>query len=762
LLLAVPVFGQESAQNQSATPEKKENTWGRYNVKEALEFGGRVAEIDGSGPLWSSYVTLYSGPRLLEAALGLHAPQHNGMLFDDLSLSTFGYGGDPKTVARLRILKGKWYRFDADLRRDKSFFDYDLLANPLNPSNSNPNIPVLDSPHQWALTRRMTDLNLQLFSVSPIRLHFGYGHGIQEGTSLTSTHFGTDPLLLQPWKTLQDNYTAGISWRPMRELNLNFDHFFTHFKNDTSRTLATIGPFMFTLPNGQAVNFGLPFNTPAGQPCVTPILNGAANPVCNGVLAFNQFTPIRSDIPNDQFSFQGNWKHLDIAGRVNYSAAEADRPNFLETFSGEILRTQQARYMTTGPAKSRRVSASADYDVTVHLTDKLHVVEGFRWAAFRIPGGWTLSTNSLFTTSLTTPPNVFSSAVCPGPDFNASTCSQHTAASGPDVLDQVFSNFVGQNSKINTAELQYDFSQKAGIRFGHRFEVRRIAFRAADSETQQYFPLLTQRGACIGKPTDPVTGICTVKTSNFENDRVSINANSGLFGFWLRPNDQWRFNFDGEIFRADNVFTRISPRAMELFRLRTTYKPKDSVNIVFHANLQHDSNDQSNVNHDQHNRTYAFDTSLAPSDRWGVDLSYSFNDLFSQTNICFVSTPTPTIQTGCSGVPFLFGLSTYKDNTHYGSFNVRFKPVRRVQAIVGYTVTASNGNTLILNPAAPVGPLTFMYHLPVIGVAVDVREHWTWKAGWNYYNYNEASAPGPTAPRDFRGNVVTILLRYSK
>lgn len=762
LLCALPLFGQSGDQTQNPTPEKKENTWGLYDVKTAVEFGGRIAEFDGSRPLWNSYVNLYSGPRFFEAALDLHAPQHNGMLFDDLSLNTFGYGGDPNTVARVRALKGKWYTFDADFRRDKTFFDYNLLANPLNPPNSNPNIPVLDSPHLAALTRRMTDLNLQLFPVSVIRLRFGYGHGIQEGTSLTSTHFGTDPLLLQPWKTIHDNYKVGISWRPTRELNLSFDHFFTHFKNDTSRTPATVGPFIFTLPNGQAVNFGLPFNTTVGQPCAAPIVNGAANPVCDGILAFNQFTPVRSDIPNDQFSFQGNWKRLDTAGRVNYSGADADRLSFLETFSGEIVRTQEARHTTTGPAKNRRVSASADYDLTFHLTDKLRFVEGFRWAAFRIPGEWTLSTNSLFSTSLTTPPNVLSSAACPGPSFNASTCPQHTSASGPDVLNQIFNNFLGQDSKTNTEELQYDLNQKAGIRIGHRFEVRRITFRAADSETQQFFPILAQRGACIGQPTDPVTGICTMNTSNFENDIVSIDANSGMFGLWLQPNDRWRINFDGEIFRADNVFTRISPRAMELFRLRTTYKPKDWINVSFFTNLRHSSNDQPDVDHDQHNRTYAFDTSLAPSNLWGIDLSYSFNDLFSQTNICFVSTPAPTLPTGCSGVPFLFGLSTYKDNTHYGSFNVRFKRVRRTQAVVGYTVTASNGNTLILNPAAPLGPLTFIYHLPVIGLSVEVTEHWMWKVGWHYYNYNEDSASGPTAPRDFRGNVVTISLRYSK
>jgi hypothetical protein len=34
------------------------------------------------------------------------------------------------------------------------------------------------------------------------------------------------------------------------------------------------------------------------------------------------------------------------------------------------------------------------------------------------------------------------------------------------------------------------------------------------------------------------------------------------------------------------------------------------------------------------------------------------------------------------------------------------------------------------------------------------------KGGWNYYDYNEKSLPGPTLPRDFRGNVFTVSMRY--
>jgi hypothetical protein len=32
---------------------------------------------------------------------------------------------------------------------------------------------------------------------------------------------------------------------------------------------------------------------------------------------------------------------------------------------------------------------------------------------------------------------------------------------------------------------------------------------------------------------------------------------------------------------------------------------------------------------------------------------------------------------------------------------------------------------------------------------------------WNYYDYHEKSDPGPTLPRDFRGNVFTVSMRYS-
>ncbi len=125
-----------------------------------------------------------------------------------------------------------------------------------------------------------------------------------------------------------------------------------------------------------------------------------------------------------------------------------------------------------------------------------------------------------------------------------------------------------------------------------------------------------------------------------------------------------------------------------------------------------------------------------------------------------MATPPPPGSITC-GTPFLSGLSVYNELSHNGSFSVYAKPFRRVNAGVGYTITSSTGNTLILNPNAPTGPLSYNYHLPLATLVIELSRNLTYRTGWNYYDYNEKSNPGPTLPRDFRGNVFTMSLRYS-
>ena len=168
------------------TEENKGETGFGFEIKQSAEFGGRISDFTGSPAMWSTMVNLGTGPRLLEYSLDMHSPTHTGLLFDDLTFNSFGYGGDPNNVSRFRIQKGRIYTLGANFRRDQYIFDYDLFANPLNPTIAiptltNPNVPILNSPHEFLLTRRMSDVNLNLFPLSKVRVRMGWSRVANEG-----------------------------------------------------------------------------------------------------------------------------------------------------------------------------------------------------------------------------------------------------------------------------------------------------------------------------------------------------------------------------------------------------------------------------------------------------------------------------------------------------------------------------------------------------------------------------------------------------
>src|SRR6059058_3987129 len=117
--------------------------------------------------------------------------------------------------------------------------------------------------------------------------------------------------------------------------SLNYDQFYTRYKNDSSWGLAATP---FVLSNGTPVDLGLVFNSGpggAGQPCATPLQGAVANPTCNGTLAYTRFSPIRNSYPVEQLSFQSAYFHsVDMSGRFSYSGSYSDRPNYLENFNG--------------------------------------------------------------------------------------------------------------------------------------------------------------------------------------------------------------------------------------------------------------------------------------------------------------------------------------------------------------------------------------------------------------------------------------------
>jgi len=354
------------------------------------------------------------------------------------------------------------------------------------------------------------------------------------------------------------------------------------------------------------------------------------NPACNAFQSYSRWAPVRISYPTEQLTFQSHYfRNFDLSARVSYSSSDSTISNWSENFSGLSSRTRQRVGLIRGPSSSERVVGSSDLGVTVHVSEKLRLVDSFRFSNFRIPGLWNLNTTQLFGATLLSTPSVFSLATCP-PPFTAATCPQHSASSGADVTQDQRWDFLGQNSKRNTFELEYDFTRRITGLVGYRYEDRKITNNQVDFCDLTWYPSLARRGGCTATQTD---GSCQTTTTLTTNEVIDVHANSLLAGFSARPTDQIRTSFDLELFSADNAPTRISPRNLQHYKGRFSYKPKPWLDFSGTVNVLESRDNVPEVLHREHNRNYGFTTTLNPRPRFGFEFGYNYEDVYSTTNI---------------------------------------------------------------------------------------------------------------------------------
>ena len=293
---------------------------------------------------------------------------HTGTLFDSLSLSSFGWGGDPNDAARLRASKFKWYDVNASFRRDQNYFDYDLLANPLNPPGSNLGIFVNQSPHRFYTVRKMGNVDVTLLPQSRFTFRVGYWRTGASGPSFSSVHLGTDALLYQPWGVSSDSYRFGGTVKTAdRKSSLSFDQFLQYSRDDRDRSLA--GFATFPLPNGAPVELGLPWNTIGSQPCATPLVGGFVSPRCNGYFGYSRTQRARSTAPTSQLTLVSrSIPRLDFVGRVAYSWADLHSP-LLEIFNGRESRTNLRQSVNNSESRSSSITTTVESAATFRVTE---------------------------------------------------------------------------------------------------------------------------------------------------------------------------------------------------------------------------------------------------------------------------------------------------------------------------------------------------------------------------------------------------------
>lgn len=757
LVILPLLLGAAIAQHPDDAVEGVDN--GDYHYQGSFEVGYRGVNTNGSQAIYDTFVNQQQGPRVLDQTLNIRSLDHQGMLFDTLFMSSFGWGGDPENAGRLRMSKDKWYDFNVTFRRDRNFFDYNDLANPLNPAN--PYVQVNDSPHEFATVRRMYDYNLTLRPQSAVRLRLGFTRNNMAGPAFSSVHEGTDALLFQNTRTLLDAYQIGVDVKVLPRTSISYDQFLQYYKGDTSWDDQN---FIFQLANGTPADPGISYNTAANQPCASPVSNATTtpptmNPACSGYTSYSRWAPVRTAYPTEQLTMQSRYfRNVDLSARVSYSSSQTRISNWDEDFVG-LGRNQQRTGLINGPASSQRIIGNADFGVTVNVTAKFRVIDSFRFSNFRIPGTWDLVTSDLFAANMLSTPNVFAPATCP-PPYTAATCPQHTAGSGADVTEDQRSDFLRQNTGVNTFELEYDFTHRVTGHLGYRYEAREINNNFFDFQNLTFYPTLATRGVCAKVVL--VNGVCNTTATSNDAETIDVHSHSLLAGFSARPTDKLRATFDLEMLSADNAPTRISPRNLQHYKGRASYKPKPWLDVSGTVNVLESRDNVPTILHREHNRNYGFAASIAPKPRFGVEFGYNYDDVFSTTNICFVLTNTaPANSTLCAtGTNYISAVSLYTNKAHFGYTNFTLKPAPRVTARVGYNLTSTAGSTPILANPTFLTSFGFNYHKPSASLDVNLAKGFTWITAWGYYDYNEKFLPTPLLARDFQSNQATVSLRY--
>src|ERR1700691_2418791 len=520
LLLPAVVWGQSSAGDTPGIDS------GGYNIHQTIDAGYRGSWVNGNKDTYDTFENLGSGLRLFDYSLQMRSLDHKGILFDSLTFSNFGYGGDPNDVTRLRIEKNKWYDFRLLFRRDKNFWDYNLLANPLNPASLNPPgslttgcyvgpptaafpqgapaycsppaVAVNNSPHAQDLVRRMQDYDLTLLPNSAVQFRLGYSRNRDEGPGFFTTDGGTISDFNENYSYTTNAYRVGVDFKILPRTTISYDQFLSYFRQDNAvsdNPIANPQNFGFVLanpsgvgtPNGTPVDLGNIWSTQTPSevlPCAAPIVTGTpntANPNCNGFLSYSQVGSPRNFMPTERFRFQSNYfKNFEMSGSAGYSSSNNQIPNFLETVDGWTARTVERGSTTGGPADAKRVSVNANWSGVYAVTDKLRILDTFRYDNWRIPGMWALDETNIFGTGfpglagLQQSEAVFNAANCPLAS-NAVTCPQHLTTSAADVITGLASSFLGQNLKSNTLELEYDLNRRGMAHIGYLYSNRSIS-----------------------------------------------------------------------------------------------------------------------------------------------------------------------------------------------------------------------------------------------------------------------------------------------
>jgi hypothetical protein len=797
-----------------------------YTLHESIDLGGHVANIDGSASMYDTLVNQQSGPRILGATYELRAlPNTKNTLIDRMKLFTSGLGGDPNSIAKLDFSKGKLYDFSGLFRRDRQYFDYDLLGNPnLPPGQSIPIGPaaaptgsyawpqVTESPFMFNTVRRMTDTNLTLLPVSKVTFRIGYSQNVFEGPSLSPSGYqvaGSYDLLLREYqRNSTDDWTGSVEWKPLSRTRLTYEEQVTHYKGDS---YFSGGPQYFNLQeaDGSRVavlqNYDNPINKPVGITCnagvgaasiyqaQTPTGLPIVDPACNVITSYSRSQPTREIFPTEILRLQSSSiKNVVMNGNVRYTYANTSLPNYYDDFQGLVGTSREITY--AGNAHAHREAIASDYGVTWQALKKLSISEQIDYSNVHQPG---VANITSLTTVTSASPTINSTAltttVINTPINPATGLATSSFEGSPAVATPLF-DFFGLKFITNNLTAAYDLTDRTMFTLTYHYQRHDIGEGAANT-------------------TGPLSGMST----------YTINENGGTFGVAMQPANHLNINASVEILYADNVLTPVAPRHLQHYRIHTTYRPRTWATFsgVYNDLERHNNTNNTDtasvdgpLQHADHSRILSLNADLMPNEHYGFDIGYAYSDVYTATNICFLgvaasptipgaATPTGTAcpsppPRGGSG-PYTFGPAKDFMNapTQYASVALALSPNAKFHSNIGYRISSVNGSRFFNDPRDVNGSLVSTYLSPFLNLSYSVEKNLTLKGEYNYFGYGEGGpsgaeycnpssvlpipgSPAPvvpcgalpntamngpaygfTAPRNFHANNLTVGVHYA-
>jgi hypothetical protein len=813
LLMAGIAVGQNPGPPAADAPAAQD----KYVIRQTADLGGHIVNVSGSGSMYDTLVNFHSGPRVLGQTFTMTPiPGSKHPLLDNLSALSTGFGGDPNNFAKLDFSKGKLYEFSGVFRRDRQYFDYDLLGNPSIPAGLN--IPIgpstaptgllawqqqRQSPVMFNTVRRMTDTGLTLLPLSKVTFRVGYSQNIFQGPTLSpGRSIGKyDSLLAEYQRNSTDDFLGAIDWKPLELTKVTFEEQVDHYKADSYFTLAP-GELTVQEADGTPASLGnwdiastpaTPYpiascntgsmgsaytsstsytilsapQTPGGR----PIINAA----CDVITSYLRSQPTRTIYPTEMLRFQSSSiRNIQTNGDLRYTISNSTMPRYYENFQGLDGSVRSATF--TGSTTAQRRMVSIDYGLTWLVSKTIGLSDQVNFSNLHQPGNANITPGITQNTPVTAGNETinYSGLLASGANY--------TVSGNPTGTVPLYAYF-GQKFLTNNATMNWDASSRATLSLTYRYQAHTIIQTSG---------------------TGPASNL------------IGIDEYGGILNAAFRPTSKWNMSGSVEVAYADNALTPIGARQTKHYRFHTTYKPRPWAMVSGAYNDLERHNNTNNIGtpsvegalgHVDYSRNVSLGVVLSPSERYSFDVNYAYMDVYTSTNICYLSGASATLpgtaSTTSTGAPNLCpGLLTdwgpVKDfmdaPTQYVSIGATYSPNKAVRSGAGYRISAVSGNQFFADAQEVNGSLQSAYQTPYVNIAWTVHHGLIWRAEYDYYGYGEggpSGAPfcsastsatsavvpcnssalsGPTglteppsglsAPRNFHGNVVTLAVHY--